>query len=141
MRRGSSGQIPRDEENKSAARFFYCAKAKSSERHAGVNRSKARFVHGTTLRQIENAEKTGNYHPTVKPAALLRYLLRMVTPPGGIVLDMFAGSGSTGVAAIEEGFDSVLIEKEADFYAICRARTDFAGQRSDVAKNVALTQH
>jgi site-specific DNA-methyltransferase (adenine-specific) len=63
-----------------------------------------------------------NHHPTVKPTALMRYLCRLVTPPGGIVLDPFTGSGSTGKAAVSEGFDFVGIEREAEYVEIARAR-------------------
>lgn len=74
----------------SAARFFYSAKADADDR-------------------------LGSKHPTVKPIDLMRYLVRLVTPPGGVVLDPFAGSGSTGVAAMLEGFESILIEREAAY--------------------------
>ena len=80
-----------------AARFFYAAKADKSDR-------------------------LGSKHPTVKPVALMRYLLRLVTPPGGMVLDPFAGSGTTGMAALAEGFDAHLIESEADSVADIRRR-------------------
>lgn len=83
----------------SAARFFYCAKPDASER--------GEF----------------NRHPTVKPVALMRYLLRMVTPPGGIVLDPFLGSGTTGVAADQEGFEWVGIERDEASAEIARRRT------------------
>lgn len=76
----------------SAARFFYSAKADPDDR-------------------------MGSKHPTVKPIDLMRWLCRLVTPPGGVVLDPFAGSGSTGVAAMLEGFESILIEREADYVA------------------------
>lgn len=82
----------------SAARFFYCAKTSKAERGEG------------------------NDHPTVKPIALMRWLVRLVTPPGGTVLDPFAGSGSTGLAADAEGFDALLIEKEPKYAAIARQR-------------------
>jgi site-specific DNA-methyltransferase (adenine-specific) len=82
----------------SAARFFYCAKASKADRSAD------------------------NRHPTVKPTALMRYLCRLVTPPGGVVLDPFTGSGSTGKAAVSEGFDFVGIEREAEYVEIARAR-------------------
>lgn len=81
----------------SAARFFYCAKATTAERE-------------------------GTDHPTVKPIALMRYLVRLVTPPGGTVLDMFAGSGSTGIAARAEGLDCILIEREREYQADIRRR-------------------
>lgn len=82
----------------SAARFYYCAKA--SKRDRG----------------------DGNNHPTVKPTDLMRYLCRLVTPPGGTVLDPFTGSGSTGKAAVLEGFSFIGIEREAEYVEIARAR-------------------
>jgi DNA modification methylase len=82
MTRGSTGQAPRGDAG-SAARFFYCAKASKSDRNA--------YQRGKTER--------ANTHPTVKPTELMRYLCRLVTPPGGVVLDPFNGSGSTGKAA------------------------------------------
>jgi DNA modification methylase len=63
-----------------------------------------------------------NKHPTVKPRSLMAYLIRLVTPPGGVVLDPFMGSGSTGVAAAEEGFDFIGIEREAEYIETARAR-------------------
>ena len=63
-----------------------------------------------------------NYHPTVKPTDLMRYLCRLVTPPNGTVLDPFAGSGSTGKAAVLEGFGFIGIEREAEYVAIAEAR-------------------
>lgn len=82
----------------SAARFFYCAKAAKKDRGAGNN------------------------HPTVKPTDLMRYLCRLVTPVGGMVLDPFMGSGSTGKAAILEGFGFIGIEREAEYVTIAEAR-------------------
>lgn len=82
----------------SAARFFYCAKASRKERGDGCT------------------------HPTVKPLALMRYLCRLITPPGGLVLDPFAGSGSTLIAATEEGFEAIGIEKEEAYAEIARQR-------------------
>lgn len=81
-----------------ASRFFYCAKASPGERGRD------------------------NHHPTVKPLALMCYLVRLVTPPGGVVLDPFMGSGSTLIAAAKEGFDSVGIDKEATYVQISRKR-------------------
>lgn len=81
-----------------AARFFYCAKASKKDRDEG------------------------NVHPTVKPTDLMRYLCRLVTPPGGVVLDPFMGSGSTGKAAMLEGFRFIGIEREAEYVEIARAR-------------------
>jgi DNA modification methylase len=86
----------------SAARFFYCAKTSKRERGEG------------------------NFHPTVKPIALMRYLCRLVTPPGGIVLDPFMGSGSTGIAALQEDFSFIGIERELEYMAIAQRRIDKA---------------
>jgi site-specific DNA-methyltransferase (adenine-specific) len=83
-----------------ASRFFYVAKASKSDRGAG------------------------NSHPTVKASKLMRYLIRLVTPPNGTVLDPFMGSGSTGVAAKQEGFNFIGIEREEDYLAIAQARMD-----------------
>jgi site-specific DNA-methyltransferase (adenine-specific) len=63
-----------------------------------------------------------NHHPTVKSQALMRWLVRLVTPPGGVVLDPFMGSGSTGVAALSEGFGFVGIERDADYFKIAERR-------------------
>jgi DNA modification methylase len=85
----------------SAARFFYTAKADAEDR-------------------------LGSKHPTVKPVDLMAYLCRLVTPPGGIVLDPFAGSGSTGVACLGEGFNAILIEREAEYVADIHRRIAWA---------------
>jgi len=95
--------LARIETDKSAARFFYCAKASKSDR--------GEF----------------NNHPTVKPQALMRYLCRLVTPPGGTVLDSFAGSGSTAVACEAEGFKSVSVEQCPDNFNTCCTRVFIAG--------------
>ena len=83
-----------------ASRFFYVAKASKRERG------------------------TDNNHPTVKPIALMQYLIKLVTPPNGTVLDPFTGSGTTGVAAAELGFDFIGIEREAEYVAIAQKRID-----------------
>lgn len=116
----------RIETDKSAARFFYCAKASRKDRHEGLDDPGSQFKHGTTLRQVENTKTTGNNHPTVKPTDLMRYLCRLVTPPGGVVLDPFMGSGSTGKAAVLEGFRFIGIEREAEYLEIARARIQAA---------------
>ena len=82
----------------SAARFFYCAKTSKADRGEG------------------------NIHPTVKPTDLMRYLCRLVTPPGGVILDPFAGSGSTGKAATLDGFEFVGFELSAEYTKIANAR-------------------
>ena len=109
----------------SAARFFYCAKAGRSEREAGLREAFAPTMgNGIGGKEHDPATATlkANTHPTVKPVALMRWLCRLVTPPGGIVLDPFTGSGTTGVAALAEGFQFVGIEREAQYAEIARAR-------------------
>ena len=69
-----------------------------------------------------NPRPRGNHHPTVNPTDLMRYLCRLVTPPGGVVLDPFMGSGSTGKGAILEGFRFIGIEREAEYVEIAKAR-------------------
>jgi DNA modification methylase len=110
----------------SAARFFYCAKADRADRNDGVQDPGPRLEHGATLRDAENLPKAGNHHPTVKPTDLRRYLCRLVTPAGGLILDPFMGSGSTGRGAVLEGFRFVGIEREADYMEIARLRIDSA---------------
>lgn len=110
----------------SAARFFYCAKADSVERHEGVGHPGNQFKHGVTLQKVSETETKGNNHPTVKPVDLMKYLCRLVTPPGGIVLDPFMGSGSTGKAAAEEGFRFLGIERGEEEFQIAVGRVRFA---------------
>ena len=86
----------------SAARFFYAAKA-------------------------SKADRAGSKHPTVKPIALMQWLCRLVTPSGGVVLDPFAGSGTTGAAALAEGFSVVLCERETEYQADIRRRLNLPG--------------
>jgi len=110
----------------SAARFFYCAKASKADRDEGCEElEEVRRTDGrTTEHHVPNLRTTPrrNHHPTVKPTALMRYLCRLVTPPGGIVLDPFMGSGSTGKAAVLEGFNFIGIEREPEYMEIARRR-------------------
>jgi site-specific DNA-methyltransferase (adenine-specific) len=120
------------------ARFFYCAKASKRDRNEGLdgfevkNNSKImRLANNTSDEVAEGFERfqtqpAANYHPTVKPTSLMRYLCRLVTPPAGIVLDPFMGSGSTGKAAMLEGFDFIGIDQSAEYVAIAKARIEFA---------------
>lgn len=114
----------------SAAQFFYCPKTSRIDRHEGVGDPPPVFKHGATLRQIENAtndrERPGNGHPTVKPTDLMRYLCRLITPEGGLVLDPFMGSGSTGKAAILEGFEFLGFDLDPEYVEIAKHRIDFA---------------
>jgi site-specific DNA-methyltransferase (adenine-specific) len=112
----------------SASRFFYCAKASKSERNAGCEGlEEKQYSHDGREKEIENAFQRNksvatNNHPTVKPISLMRYLCRLVTPKGGIVLDPFMGSGTTGIGAKLEGFDFIGIEREAEYIKIAEAR-------------------
>ena len=118
----------------SAARFFYCAKSSKSERNLGCENLPLKPAGECTDRQEDtlglNSPRAGagrtsgstNFHPTVKPLALLQYLCRLITPPNGLILDPFAGSGSTGIAATREGFNAALIEIDKEYCNICRAR-------------------
>jgi site-specific DNA-methyltransferase (adenine-specific) len=122
-----------------AARFFYCAKASKEDRDEGLEHLPERAAHELTKRKEESAGAenpragmTGarrNIHPTVKPTDLMRYLCRLVTPPGGLVLDPFMGSGSTGKAAILEGFRFTGIDMTPDYVEIARARIAEAAAR------------
>jgi len=112
----------------SAARFFYCAKASKSDRDEGCDGLDEKTLQaygdfaGTPQHGPKQNVKARNHHPTVKPTDLMRYLCRLVTPPGGTVLDPFMGSGSTGKAAVLEGFSFIGIEREAEYIAIAEAR-------------------
>jgi len=135
-----------------ASRFFYTAKTSRSERNAGLEGFEAKQQNSENGARTYNdrcancgkkfvgsedsrcacpigekvTDKTvyvnRNNHPTVKPIELMRWLIRLVTPPGGTVLDPFTGSGSTGCAAVLEGFDFIGIEREAEYVAIAEAR-------------------
>jgi site-specific DNA-methyltransferase (adenine-specific) len=118
----------------SAARFFYCAKASRRDRNEGLDGFEAKRDHdgrkdggvgGDNPRNRTNNAKL-NHHPTVKPTSLMQYLIRLVTPPNGIVLDPFMGSGSTGKACAYEGFEFIGIDQSAEYVAIAQARIDFA---------------
>jgi site-specific DNA-methyltransferase (adenine-specific) len=100
-----------------AARFFYSAKATDGER---VYRCTSCGAH--QLGKPKCGHDTLTSHPTVKPIALMRWLCRLVTPPEGVVLDCFAGTGTTGTAAVVEGLSALLIEREDDYVADIRVR-------------------
>lgn len=122
-----------------AARFFYCAKTSKADRNEGCEHLAHATAGEMTGGRAEGSDglkspRAGagctsgaqNHHPTVKPTELMRYLCRLVTPPGGLVLDPFAGSGSTGKAAILEGFEFVGCELSEAYAEIARARIDHA---------------
>ncbi len=116
------------------ARYFYCPKASKAERNAGLEdfpkQGKDRHWAQSEGRKDEGEQASSfpvaNLHPTVKPVALMEYLVRLVSPPGGVVLDPFLGSGTTGVAAIKQGFHFIGIEREADYIPIAEARMTHA---------------
>lgn len=121
-----------------ASRFFFVAKASRSERDAGCESLPARSGGEATDREDGSAGtnspragagRTGgarNIHPTVKPVALMRWLVRLVTPPGGVVLDPFMGSGTTGVAVMQEGRRFIGVEQSAEYMEIARCRVAHA---------------
>lgn len=126
----------------SAARFFYCAKASKKDRDEGLegfeakatafgNQAQAELKRGNLDHDDGNSgmnkvKMRQNIHPTVKPTDLMRYLCRLVTPPGGVVLDPFTGSGSTGKAAMLEGFSFIGCELSEEYAVIANARIEAA---------------
>jgi site-specific DNA-methyltransferase (adenine-specific) len=149
LNHGTEAKEPRQDATDSAARFFntlpiaeedypplwYVPKASRAEREAGCEGLPERTGAQAVDREegsagLDNpragagrtAAGVKNYHPTVKPIALMRHLCRLVTPPVGIVLDPFMGSGTTGIAARREGFSFIGIERDEGHFAICEAR-------------------
>jgi DNA modification methylase len=115
----------------SAARFFYCAKASREERNMGcegLGKKPLLWSSGTqspgTFQAAGTDRSAQNNHPTVKPIALMTYLCRLVTPPQGTVLDLFMGSGSTGIAALREKFNFIGIEVNPEYVEIARRRIE-----------------
>lgn len=117
------------------ARFFYCAKTSKRDRNEGLDSLSTRSTPECTGGRKEgsaglNSPRAGagrtsgskNFHPTVKPTELMRYLVRLITPPGGVVLDPFMGSGSTGKAAMREGVKFIGIELDREYFKLARAR-------------------
>ena len=135
--KGGNGVRGHDDSGGSAARFFYCAKASKRDRNEGCEGLPLRpsgMVSNTSGQHITRRDggapgPTANNHPTVKPTDLMRYLCRLVTPPGGVVLDPFMGSGSTGKAALLEGFQFIGIERDEQYHAIAAARIEWARQQ------------
>ena len=132
-----------------ASRFFYCAKPSKAERNAGLEGLQPRIGAGkgnglgrtcatcgsSVIGGCDCPDRTfvnpaaKNHHPTVKPLALMRYLVRLVTPPGGTVLEPFTGSGTTLAAAILEGFNAIGCELTADYLPIIEGRIAWAQQQ------------
>lgn len=126
-----------------ASRFFYCAKASPSERNEGLQEMP--IINAPKLGEYANnpgreAPKSSygkqNYHPTVKPLKLMEYLIKLVMPPkDGILLDPFAGSGTTILAAKRLGFDAIGIEKDAEYCKIAKARIDNFKEKDIIKEN------
>jgi DNA modification methylase len=134
---GRPSTVPRGDTG-SAARFFYCAKASKEDRDEGLENFKPRqYSHDGGEKPIENAYQRNNsvahnYHPTVKPTDLMRYLCRLITPPSGVILDPFMGSCSTGKAAAKERFRFLGIEQDEGYFDIACARIRFAQRQPDL---------
>jgi len=142
-----TGEYGYDEPAGSAARYFYCAKASKSDRNEGLDdlperasaASEFRPNHTEGAANGEDGNPYGrwtpvkNSHATVKPSALMQWLVRMVTPPGGTVLDPFAGSGTTGVACAREGFRFIGCEMTDEYIPIIQGRVDHAYAKADKA--------
>jgi DNA modification methylase len=127
---GQTTEMLKRNDSGSAARFFYCAKASKSERNRGCEGLEAirhadriidDGVGGNNPRNRTNTPKQ-NFHPTVKPIALMEYLVKLVTREGQIVLDPFAGSGTTGIACKNLNREAILIEREAEYVEIAECR-------------------
>ena len=126
----------------SAARFFYCAKASKKDRDEGLDDFEdkdgghyaqdewSRKNMGNTPDSVRQPRK--NNHPTVKPTDLMQYLCRLITPPNGLIIDPFMGSGSTGKAAMYEGFRFIGIDLDPEYCKIAEARIEFALNKSNV---------
>jgi site-specific DNA-methyltransferase (adenine-specific) len=134
-----------------ASRFFYTAKASRAERNAGLDgfEKKPGGIKNDSGRGFSERDpyaeiRVANHHPTVKPIDLMRWLVRLVTPPGGTVLDPFTGSGTTGIAAHLEGFAFVGIEREDEYRAIAEARIkwwqQFEGDTAEILQRAGLAE-
>jgi site-specific DNA-methyltransferase (adenine-specific) len=146
------GPKDKNKEKQGASRFFYCPKVSKKERNAGLDNMEDRdrpgqtdkglyssspycidcgkTVNGTNdhtnceegLEYKQSTTTTKNHHPTVKPIKLMEYLIKLVTPKGGVVLEPFMGSGSTGIAAKNLGMSFIGIEKEQEYFDIAKQR-------------------
>ena len=136
-----SGSIKELFEDKS--KYFYCAKTSKAERNQGLDNfiKKNKVFNGQSpnaskdmkgVEQKFTTKPSANIHPTVKPIKLMKYLCRLITPKGGTILDPFMGSGSTGMAAKEENFDFVGIEKEKEYFNIASARIESVETKSSL---------
>ena len=119
-----------DEQQKGASRFFYCAKASKKERNMGLedmpevisNDGRDETLASGNMPHNRGNVPKKNHHPTVKPIKLMEYLITLITPPNGIVLDPFFGSGTTGIAAVNLGFNYIGFELDKTYYNIATKR-------------------
>jgi site-specific DNA-methyltransferase (adenine-specific) len=134
------------DEQQDASRFFYIAKTNKRDRNEGLeeleevrhsDRQSDDKVGGDNPRNRTNQAKQ-NFHPTVKPTALMEYLIKLVTPEGGIVLDPFTGSGSTGKAALLNGFNFIGIELTEEYLPIIEGRLKWAINQTKIDKGESL---
>ena len=116
-----------------ASRFFYCPKVSKKERNFGCEHLEDKELCQSGNRStkagdigLNKVKIRKNNHPTVKPIALMRYLIRLITPKGEVCMDPFLGSGSTGMAAVLEGRDFIGIEMSEDYMEIAKARIEWA---------------
>jgi len=126
--------------------FVYQAKPSRRERNAGLDglpeqqirrHSGGEYAHNSgSTESSKNGGASNNHHPTVKPVALMRHLVRLVTPPGGVVLDPFAGSGTTLVAAVLEGFDAIGCEMTDEYLPIIRGRVAWAEEQAFIREEL-----
>jgi DNA modification methylase len=131
------GPKDKNKDKHGASRFFYQAKVGKKERNIGLDAFEDKTIHDDNNKYgIDkfNTKPKKNNHPTVKPINLMAYLCRLITPPNGIVLDPFMGSGSTGIAAKLEGFDFIGMELDEDYFKIASARVESYEKYRDLLK-------
>lgn len=119
-----------------AIRYFYSAKADKADREFGLEDVDAQQTPCRTAHDRDRDRLNRNFHPTVKPVDLMRWLCRLVTPPGGVVLDPFMGSGTTGIAAVREGFGFVGCEQSPEYFEIAAKRIGAAVRLVEAAPDL-----
>lgn len=141
-----------DLQSKNASRFFYIAKASKKDKEEGLESFESKIseinsggigrkssVEKRLSENGINAPKTKNIHPTVKPTELMQYLVRLVTPPNGITIDPFFGSGSTGKACIREGFKFIGIEQSKEYFDIAVARCEYEYSKQNPIQEITYS--
>lgn len=123
-----------------ASRFFYCAKASKADKNFGCDITQKKVVGvrpnsgdlSGKFPDHDQRERVGNFHPTVKSTKLMSYLIKLITPPGGVILDPFMGSGSTGVAALKQKFRFIGIEQNEEYFKIAKWRLSHGKSKSKI---------